>query len=115
VHNFIHFFFNSIGKVIQENMVIITGVDAVSIPAESDNLEVQHAIMNVLKDQLGLTVIPGHGNKPGITPHGSMLSSVNKAEGDSKYSARRPLNLGVLTVPVESLHQWLHKKAASEV
>lgn len=96
-------------------MVIVTGADAVSMPAESDSLEVQHAIMHVLKDELSLTVVPGYGNKPDIAPPGSLLSPMNNAEGGSQYCARRPQNQGVLTVPVESLHQWLHKKAANEV
>ncbi|XP_078159438.1 tetratricopeptide repeat (TPR)-like superfamily protein isoform X1 [Carex rostrata] len=98
------------GEVTKENMVIFTGADAVSIPAVSNSLEVQHAIIHVLKDELGLTVNTGYGNKPDIVPHGSLLSPVSKAEGSSKYSARRPQNLGVVTVPVESLHQWLHKR-----
>lgn len=94
-------------------MVIFTGADAVSILAVSNSLEVQHAIIHVLKDELGLTVNTGYGNKPDIVPHGSLVSlvsPVSKAEGSSKYSARRPQNLGVVTVPVESLHQWLHKR-----
>ncbi|KAJ3699477.1 hypothetical protein LUZ61_003182 [Rhynchospora tenuis] len=103
------------GKVIQENLVIITGADTASILAKSDRIEVQHAIIHVLKDELGLMVLTGYGNKPGIVRHDSLLRQQSKAEEANKYLARRPQNLGVVTVPVISLHQWLRKKAANQI
>lgn len=102
-----------IGKPIEDDLIIITGVGTGSGCSES---EVQGALIKVLRDELNLSV----SAQPGITLcTNDLQSSANAHQSREKKSnlqshfeslPRKPQVLGRLVVNRESLHSWLQKR-----
>ncbi|KAH7667672.1 HCP-like protein [Dioscorea alata] len=86
------------GKPIEDDILIISGIRKYVNDAASHEPDVQHAIIKVLQDELGLEVNTGHGTGP-----------VGNSK-DQKYQARRPQDIGLLKVTKESLCHWLQRK-----
>ncbi|XP_072984153.1 pentatricopeptide repeat-containing protein At5g02830, chloroplastic [Typha latifolia] len=105
-----------LGKTIQEDMIIITGMGKPARDAAATYVaEVQHSVIKVLKDELGLNIMAGHGalssnNAP--TQPDDVLSTSEVLDISEDYTrlARRPQDLGVLKVSRDSLYHWLQKK-----
>ncbi|TVU47459.1 hypothetical protein EJB05_07062, partial [Eragrostis curvula] len=100
-----------IGKTIHDDVVIITGNEkASSIEAQTSAVDVEHAIVAVLTDELGLEVLIGPGSRPPIssTTDASTKSKSNLLQA-SKNLARRPQ--GMIKITINSLNHWLRKKA----
>ena len=103
-----------IGKPIEDDLIIITGVGTGSGCSES---AVQGALIKVLRIELNLNV----SAQPGITLCTSdQPSSANAHQAHEKKSnlqshfeslPRKPPVLGRLVVSRESLHSWLQKRA----
>lgn len=102
-----------IGKPIEDDLIIITGVRKGSGCSEP---EVQSALIKVLCDELGLNV----SAQPGITLVTNDWSSStnanqaheNKSNFQSNFDSltRKPPDLGRLLVTRKSLHCWLQKR-----
>lgn len=86
------------GKPIEDDILIISGIGKYANDAANHESDVQHAIIKVLQDELGLEVNTGHGTGP-----------VGNSK-DQKYQARRPQDIGLLKVTKESLCHWLQRK-----
>lgn len=113
----------SLGKMVEEDMIIISGVGK-EVEGESDlELEVQLAIIKVLQDELGLDVMIGYGTTTSSPDDAGDTASFQKNESPNtasrqkikppnnyKHIARRPEDLGVLKVSKKSLRQWLQKR-----
>lgn len=94
--------------MVQQDLIIITGVGNEASSSASNEHEVQFAIVKVLRDELGLDVITGYGR-------GDHTAGIQKIEAsnDFKNLARRPQDLGVLKVTGKSLRSWLQKREGS--
>ncbi|KAJ1297652.1 hypothetical protein BS78_01G393300 [Paspalum vaginatum] len=105
-----------LGRGVQDDVVIITrGHQKTSrIEAEASAVDVEHAIVTVLTDDLGLEVLIGPGSHPPVAsePKVSTKSRSNLDQVSTKIT-RRPQ--GVIKIPINSLNHWLKKKAARVV
>ncbi|XP_062210853.1 pentatricopeptide repeat-containing protein At5g02830, chloroplastic [Phragmites australis] len=104
-----------LGRAIQDDVVIITGNEKTpSSVVETSAVEVEHAIVTVLTDDLGLEVLIGPGNRPPVSskPKAPTKSRSN-LEQASNFFARKPQ--GVIKIPINSLNHWLKKKAVRVV
>jgi hypothetical protein len=97
-------------------VVIITGNNekASNIEVQTSAVDVEHAIVAVLTDDLGLEVLIGPGSYPPVssTTNASTKSMKSLVQA-SKNLARRPH--GVIKITINSLNHWLRKKAARAV
>ncbi|WOL08478.1 pentatricopeptide repeat-containing protein [Canna indica] len=98
-----------LGKAIEDDIIIITEPRKQAMDSTHRELDVQHCIARVLRDDLGLDVRSGHNPPDDILRNPSVIPSKIKAK-DSKFQARRPQDLGNLKVTRESLVCWLQKK-----
>ncbi|MQL77329.1 hypothetical protein Taro_009722, partial [Colocasia esculenta] len=107
------------GDVIDDDMIIMTGLGK-AIPGEVNHeQEVQQAITNVLQGELGLDVVVGQGGIPvnktdsdiGLLRTTRKSSIVLRKDElpESRACVRKPQDLGVLRVTRTSLHNWLQK------
>lgn len=104
------------GKIIQDDMIIISGVGKYGTGPASGDSEVRQAVINVLQDELGFVVETGHGAVymnhspcPSDLSNSHVFQTIEEPKYH-KYLARRPQDLGVLKVTKRSLHSWLQKK-----
>lgn len=109
--------FFSARKMVQEDMIIMSGAGKEMMGSANHELEVQLAIVKVLQDELGLEVIAGHGSGggnhvPGLVDDVSNSDGVEKIQllNDYRHAVRRPQELGVLKVSRKSLCNWLQKR-----
>ncbi|CAL4922127.1 unnamed protein product [Urochloa decumbens] len=101
-----------LGTAVQDDVVIITGHEKTSrTEVETSAVDVEHAIVTVLTDDLGLEVLIGPGS------HLPVLANP-KAPTKSRSNLQVPTNFtrpqGVIKIPVNSLNHWLKKKAARD-
>lgn len=99
------------GKAVQDDVVIITGHENTSrAEVETSAVDVEHAIVTVLTDDLGLEVLIGPGScpPPSAKPKAPTKSRSNLEQVPKKLT-RRPQ--GVIKIPINSLNHWLKKKA----
>ncbi|WVZ56546.1 hypothetical protein U9M48_007057 [Paspalum notatum var. saurae] len=105
-----------LGRAVRDDVVIITrGHQKTSrIEAEASAVDVEHAIVSVLTDDLGLEVLIGPGSHPPVSsgPKVSTKSRSNLEQVSTKFT-RRPQ--GVIKIPINSLNHWLKKKAVRVV
>ncbi|KAL6648330.1 hypothetical protein ACP70R_012554 [Stipagrostis hirtigluma subsp. patula] len=104
-----------LGRTVQDDVVIFTGHEKTSsTEVETSAVDVEHAIVTVLTDELGLEVLIGPASRPPVssTPK-AVTRSRSNLEQSSKHSARRPQ--GVIKIPINSLNHWLKKKAVRTV
>ncbi|KAL6645770.1 hypothetical protein ACP70R_017378 [Stipagrostis hirtigluma subsp. patula] len=104
-----------LGRTVQDDVVIFTGHEKTSsTEVETSAVDVDHAIVTVLTDELGLEVLIGPASRPPVsfTPK-AVTRSRSNLEQSSKHSARRPQ--GVIKIPINSLNHWLKKKAVRSV
>ncbi|XP_008792463.2 pentatricopeptide repeat-containing protein At5g02830, chloroplastic isoform X1 [Phoenix dactylifera] len=107
-----------LGKIIQDDMIIISGVGKYGTGPASREFEVQQAVLSVLQDELGFDVETGLGavrmnHSPGPPDaSNSRVFQTIKEPKYHKYLARRPQDLGVLRVPKRALHSWVQKKGS---
>ncbi|TKV96732.1 hypothetical protein SEVIR_9G448800v4 [Setaria viridis] len=104
-----------LGRAVQDDVVIITGHDKTSrTEVETSAVDVEHAIVTVLTDDLGLEVLIGPGSWPPVSakPKAPTKSRSNLEQVSNKVT-RRPQ--GVIKIPVNSLNHWLKKKAVRVV
>lgn len=87
-------------KLVADDMVITSGIRKEAADTSNDEVEVQLAIVKVLRGELGLDVFTGHS------------SAAQKIEplNEHKHIARRPRDYGVVKVSRESLCNWLKKR-----
>ncbi|KAK1286156.1 Pentatricopeptide repeat-containing protein [Acorus calamus] len=94
---------NILGHPVKDDMTIIIGDGKKGSTVADHEVEVEHAIFQVLQDTLGLVVLSGPPQSPG-----SDLENAALHNNDS--FARKPKHLRRLKVTKESLHNWLQKK-----
>ncbi|OEL22079.1 Pentatricopeptide repeat-containing protein [Dichanthelium oligosanthes] len=99
-----------LGKAVQDDVVIITGHEKTSrTEVETSAVNVEHAIVTVLTDDLGLDVLIGPGSRPPVSAKPKVpTKSRSNIEQVSKSFTRRPQ--GVIKIPINSLNHWLKKK-----
>nr|UPT48545.1 pentatricopeptide repeat protein AaPPR274 [Agave angustifolia] len=109
--------YRSAGKMVPEDMIIISGVGKEMSGSANHEHGVQLAIVKVLQDELGLDLITGYGSAhgshaPSLVDDASNSAATQKIEppNDYKHVARRPQDLGVLKVSKKSLCNWLQKR-----
>ncbi|KAL6902325.1 hypothetical protein ACP4OV_005201 [Aristida adscensionis] len=104
-----------LGRAVQDDVVIFTGHEKTSsAEAETSAVDVEHTIVAVLTDDLGLEVLIGPISRPPVTSKPNTTSrSRTDLQQASKHSARRPQ--GVIKIPINSLNHWLKKKAVRTV
>ncbi|CAL4938870.1 unnamed protein product [Urochloa decumbens] len=101
-----------LGTAVQDDVVIITGHEKTSrTEVETSAVDVEHAIVTVLTDDLGLEVLIGPGSHLPVLPNPKALTkSRSNLQAPTKFT--RPQ--GVIKIPVNSLNHWLKKKAARD-
>ncbi|EEE58831.1 hypothetical protein OsJ_10403 [Oryza sativa Japonica Group] len=103
-----------LGRAVQDDVVIITGHGkASSAKAETSVVEVEHAIVAVLTDELGLEVLIGPGSRPASSKPTVPARSRSHLDLASKHFSRRPQ--GMIKIPINSLNHWLKRKAVRTV
>ncbi|CAN6289804.1 unnamed protein product [Urochloa humidicola] len=102
-----------LGTAVQDDVVIITGHEKTSrTEVETSAVDVEHAIVTVLTDDLGLEVLIGPGSHlPVIANPKAPTKSRGNLQVPTKFT-RKPQ--GVIKIPVNSLNHWLKKKAATD-
>uniref|UniRef100_A0A0A9DEC0 Pentacotripeptide-repeat region of PRORP domain-containing protein n=1 Tax=Arundo donax TaxID=35708 RepID=A0A0A9DEC0_ARUDO len=98
-----------LGRAVQDDVVIITGNEKTSnTEVETSAVDVEHAIVAVLTDELGLEALIGPGSRPPVSskPKAPTKSRSN-LEQTNKSLARKPQ--GVIKIPMNSLNHWLKK------
>ena len=100
------------GRAVLDDVVIITGHEKTSrTEVETSAVDVEHAIITVLTDDLGLEVLIGPGSCPPVSAKPNALTkSRSNLEQVSKNFTRRPQ--GVIKITINSLNHWLKKKVA---
>lgn len=96
-------------------MVIITGHEKASrTDVETSAVDVEHAIIAVLTDDLGLEVLIGPGSHPPVSSKPTAPARPrSNLEQASKHFARRPQ--GVIKIPINALNHWLKRKPVRAV
>ncbi|XP_040378592.1 pentatricopeptide repeat-containing protein At5g02830, chloroplastic isoform X2 [Oryza brachyantha] len=103
-----------LGRAVQDDVVIITGNGkASSTKAETSVVDVEHAIVAVLTDELGLEVLIGPGSRPASSKPTVPARSRSHLDQASKHFSRRPQ--GMIKIPINSLNHWLKRKAVRTV
>ncbi|KAL5218718.1 hypothetical protein ABZP36_019402 [Zizania latifolia] len=98
-----------LGRAVQDDVVIITGHGKTSsTKTDTSAADVEHAIVAVLTDDLGLEVLIGPGSRPASSNPTVPARSRSHLEA-SKHFSPRPQ--GVIKIPTNSLNHWLKKKA----
>uniref|UniRef100_A0A0E0KC85 PROP1-like PPR domain-containing protein n=1 Tax=Oryza punctata TaxID=4537 RepID=A0A0E0KC85_ORYPU len=98
-----------LGRAVQDDVVIITGHGkASSTKAETSVVEVEHAIVAVLTDELGLEVLIGPGSRSASSKPTVPARSRSHLDLASKHFSRRPQ--GMIKIPINSLNHWLKRK-----
>jgi len=101
-----------LGRAVLDDVVIITGHEKTSrTEVETSAVDVEHAIITVLTDDLGLEVLIGPGSCPPVSAKPNALTkSRSNLEQVSKNFTGRPQ--GVIKITINSLNHWLKKKVA---
>jgi hypothetical protein len=99
------------GRAVLDDVVIITGQEKTSrAEVETSAVDVEHAIVTVLTDDLGLEVLIGPGSLPPVSAKlNAPTKSRSNLEQVSKNFTRRPQ--GMIKITFNSLNHWLKKKA----
>ncbi|PAN50222.1 hypothetical protein PAHAL_9G506400 [Panicum hallii] len=100
-----------LGRAVLDDVVIITGQEKTSrAEVETSAVDVEHAIVTVLTDDLGLEVLIGPGSLPPVSAKlNAPTKSRSNLEQVSKNFTRRPQ--GMIKITFNSLNHWLKKKA----
>nr|CAB3501172.1 unnamed protein product [Digitaria exilis] len=98
-----------LGRAIQDDVVIITGHENTSrAEVETSAIDVEHAIVTVLTDDLGLEVLIGPGSCP---PLSAKPKAPTKSRSNEQVPKKPTRPQGVIKIPINSLNHWLKKKA----
>jgi hypothetical protein len=115
--------FMDTGHSVNDDILIIIGATKADETPSKDILEVQEAMMKLLRNELGLEVFPARTRfAPSDTPKLQIpklsnltmdaLPGENASTTTMGFHTRRPALLQRLKVTKKSLHRWLQRKGS---